>query len=686
MFSIKIKLLIALLVGGTLIGCGSSKTSDNSQETQDPPLEGSTVVATFKTLYEYSPFIKPLAGIGYAVYQNDGEFNTGLVMTVLNPEGTILKNQQYEISLLQEMQGTLLDMQNQLNEIGSQLDSILLEIGLAKAEILTNINDPSEHIVNISTVNESLYLLAQKYDPHNATQAALQEQSDSILSPNSKYHVLGELNQIHDAVTAKSAGKEAVLSTFTDALILKLGSSPTSSERINAYKALEYYTMQLIGAEIQATNLLVDASLYQDDNQSAKYYYEKLDQNLNDFFNTNESYSFTNNALRLTLRYSDNYYDKPDESGTFFANRSEEIFERMAFLKALVLQEKDKNKIIIYRVSENNDENLTFFTAPSAHTFPTSVLRCEEETSSPISVGAYDHWSLSELGEMELDLVNTYTLTQYTCPRVFEGMTNYIIDAGLNVVATLSPKKYNDGMKVSDEGEYLFGFAAIAQRESAGFEELSWSECHGKNYLRDTFYDNNERFLDNRNCFLDVCDYDAFLKDPLDKIFMKTKCQDLSHQTLYDIHTLNSSTQDCEVSDSQVYNMITMCSDTFTYTGEDDSDFTIDTRLDRSYLADAKHSFATDGTIKLGAGLFFEDISSGDIETIYEKVEKNEVQGEEYTYSDAQTFDKKVSLNTGHKYRLVVQMAAKIDQGTNTTRGFVSMEIEKKRKIRFIYP
>jgi len=74
------------------------------------------------------------------------------------------------------MRGTLLDIRNQLSAIGSQLDSVLLEIGLAKAQILTNINDPSLHVDNISTVNESLYILALKNNPHEASEKDLQDQ------------------------------------------------------------------------------------------------------------------------------------------------------------------------------------------------------------------------------------------------------------------------------------------------------------------------------------------------------------------------------------------------------------------------------------------------------------------------------------------------------------------------------
>lgn len=675
---------MAFLAGLVFVGCNSSKTV--GEEDSEPSLGSNPVVTTFKTLYEYSPFIKPILGLGYAVYQNDGEFNTGLVMSVLNPEGTILKNQEYEISLLEQMRGTLLDIQNQLSSIGSQLDNVLLEIGLAKAQILTNINDPSLHVDNIGTVNESLYILASNNSPHEASEDDLAAQADFILE---KSYVLGELNHIHSAITAPSAGKAPILSTFTDQLILGLGDSPTSNDLISAYKALEYYTMQLIGAEVQATNLLVDVSLYKDDNNSANYYYEKLNANLNDFFDIGESYSFTSNALRLILNYTDNYYDKPNESGAFFANRSEEVFERMAFLKGILLQDDDKSKVIIYRISENEDEDIELYAAPSPQTFPTSTLRCDKSALNTISSQNYDYWNESPSGEMQLNLANSYGIIEYTCNRIFEDYIDniYIIDEALNVADTISLQKYNDGMEKDGDGEYTFGFGAIANRDSAGFEQLSWNECHNGNYLRDTFYDDNEHFLDNLNCFLDECDYNSFLKDPLNNgIFMKTKCEDISHQTLYDTDTLdNEDIQDCKVLDSQVYNMITMCSDTFRYAGED-NDFAIDTRLFRKYLADAKHSFATDGTITLGAGLFLEDVTSGAMKTIYEKSEKNVIQGEEYSYSEAKTFHEQVSLNKGHQYRLVAQMAAKIDQGTNATRGFVSMELKKQRKIRFIYP
>ena len=238
--------------------------------------------------------------------------------------------------------------------------------------------------------------------------------------------MLGELNHIHSAVVAPSAGKSPILTTFTDQLILGLGDSPTSNDLINAYKELEYCTMQLIGTQTQATNLLVEASLYKDDNNSAKYYYEKLNQNLNDFFNADETYSFISNALRLMLRYSDSYYDKPNESGAFLANRSIEIFERMAFLKSIVLQDEDKSKVIIYRISENDSDDVTLYAMPDPHTRPTSTLKCDSSNTHSVPALSYDYWNRSGTGAMELSLANSYTLTEYTCPGVFEGHVDTI--------------------------------------------------------------------------------------------------------------------------------------------------------------------------------------------------------------------------------------------------------------------
>ena len=56
---------------------------------------------SLSSLQPYVPVITMAGSLGYAIYQNNGNITTGLIMKTLNPTAAILKSEEYEIGLLE---------------------------------------------------------------------------------------------------------------------------------------------------------------------------------------------------------------------------------------------------------------------------------------------------------------------------------------------------------------------------------------------------------------------------------------------------------------------------------------------------------------------------------------------------------------------------------------------------------
>ena len=623
---------------------------------------------SLSSLQPYVPVITMAGSLGYAIYQNNGNITTGLIMKTLNPTAAILKSEEYEIGLLETMGGTLQNIEDRLDDIDAQLNEVLLELSVNTHSIIGSINDPHEYIGNIYNYEQELHNIGKASGPHQANQNDLDQLATTILNygPDG---VNNQINQINLAITASQSGNAPVLKNLTEMLVSTAGSSTNINKYENAYQALESYTMKLIGGEARGTNLLVDANLYQGNKNAAQIANDTLHQNIQDIMSLSDiaagtpaQYGFIYNTVRLMLEFADPYYDAPRHDGKFLPDEAADIFERAEFLKYRMLDDNEP-VVIVYSITEVGEE----VSELKMRTLET-VSRC---TCSPASVSShlikgrgYDNWNDEEMKYNDQYQLNVYTFHLEPEAGPVAG-DYYVYGDGIKSTA-VHVRAYDKDMTVNPDGDIVFGFGLLTRRDSSRFTHLTWKECYGDIDLR---YRYSDSLLD---AIVDG-NYNDYLTNPLSRgVDMKTTCDEWTNHG----DCLNMSSDDpCDD--------ISLCT-SFTYTGDDTRNLTMSVKLYRKMNMDADIYHKTDGEVTGYIHLYVRDEDSEKNYDLYEN-EYQHIQGWHYQYEDSSFFTGNLKLVPGHKYHVRLHMRASVHQGILNTAGYFNLHIHAAEPIRFIF-
>ena len=639
-----------------------------------PPLQFSIA-----SLQPYVPIITTAGSLGYAIYQNDGEISTGLIMRTLNPTAAILKSEEYEIELLKTMEGTLLDIENHLVDIDNKMDTVLLELSIDTNDILGNINDPREYIGNIYNFEQELYEIGKTsgecntddgcyITPHQANQNDLDMLAAKILDygPDGVHN---QVNQIHLAITGSQSGNKPVLKNFTETLIKKTAVSSNVKKYENAYQALENYSMKLISGEIRGVNLLVDADLYQGNKNAAQAANDLLHQNIQDIMSLSDisagapaQYGFIYNTVCLMLGFADPYYDAPGHDANFLPDEAEEIFKRAEFLKRR-LEGDNTPIIVVYSITEAGEEvselKLTGMGDIGCTCRPTRV------TSHLIEGRGYDNWDGDKLKYNNQYRLNVHEFDLDTTAG--PGVGDYYIHGdGVNSTA-VRVQAYNPDMTVNPEGDIFFGFGLLTKRDSSRFDHLKWHECYED-------IDYQYRCHDSLFDAINYGDYDDYMTNPLRHhlgVYMATSCDKVNHGDC-----INMSSEDPR-------DDISLCT-SFTYQGDDTHNVKVSVKLYRNMEMDADIYHKTDGDVKGLIHLYIRDEDAEKNCELYEN-EHQHIQGWDYQYEDTSTFSGSLELVPGHTYHMRLHMRASVHQGLMNTAGYFHLKIKAMEPVRFIF-
>lgn len=645
------------LYGNIFGGLAYEGQIDEYDDYLPPPM----LQMSLSDIQPYLPAIKLVGSLGYAIYQNDGDISTGLIMRTLNPMGEVLKNQDYMINLLETMVGTLQDIENQLAAMDQKLNTVLLEIKLSKSEILGNINDPHEYISNIDSYEKELRQLADRNAPRSADQNQLDELADNILDygPDG---VFNQVNQIHNAITASQSGREPVLKNFTDQLILKTAESTDINKYENAYQALENYTMKLISGEARGANLLVDAHLYRDEKEAASQINDMLQENIQEIMSLSDisegtmaQYGFIYNTARLMLSSADPYYDAPGRSGEFIPAAAGDIFKRAEFLKRRLLND-DEPVVVVYSITEVGEDVADLYLTGTS---PIRSTRSPESITSHLIQGkGYDNWD-----GRTMRFNNQYQLNIYTFHLDARDSGDwYVHGDNVNSIG-IKVQNYRQDMVVDPDGGIVFGFGLITKRNSHRFDALQWHECGD-------FVDTNH--FDDSLISYDGTD-DEYLNNPLGhQVWLKTTCDERN-----DDGDCINNTSDWPTGD------ISLCT-YFTYGGTSERHVTMDTKLYRRLIMDAENDHGTDGDVWGRIKLYVRDEDAGINYFLYEN-EHQHIQGWQYNYQHSDYFTEDLKLVPGHRYHMRIHLHGHIEQGLMSRNGYVELKIHTAEPIRFIF-
>ncbi|MBW1645875.1 MAG: hypothetical protein JRJ56_06060 [Deltaproteobacteria bacterium] len=650
------------------------------------------VMLSISDLQTYAPIITMAGGLGYAIYQNDGQITTGLIMSTLNPTGEILKSQEYEIGLLKTMEGMLADVDNRLQIIDGKLNNLLLEFHLSTDKIIAAAIDPRQYIDSIYYYESELFNLGGGADPegfvkpHTANQDQLDQLANAVLAFNLD-SVNSQINQIQGVITGTNSSGDPLLEVFTDALITKLHTSSDINRYDNAYQALESYTMKLVNAEVRGTNLVVDASLYQADRaatENGKDSYRRqaaaanttLKHNLREILSW-KKYGFLYNTMWLMLSQADPYYDAPGYEGHFLPPAASDIIKRADFLQRRLINEPPNSvtvidnpyapggkvyqyhgvTVVVYYVTEVGEP----VPEPTLGTLDGRMARWQPDktTTYQVTGRGYDSWQGSKM-----KYSNQYQATVYEFQ--VEGAGNYYVyGEGINSQA-IEARPYNARMQPDPEGEILYGFALLTKRDSHRFEQLQWQEC-----LSDE--DHRYRSGDSLMAAIDAGNSQDYLKNPLaNGVWIKAHCDEWN-----DHH-------DCIIYSSEnPCNDLSLCT-YFTYDGNDTRHATMSIKLYRYMNMDAEIAKKTDGEVKGKIKLYVYDQDEEKTYELYENKYQT-IQGWHYKYDDTSIFTGDLKLVPGHRYRVRIHLRASIDQGLMNTAGYFKLKLVAREPLRFFF-
>ena len=654
-----------------------------------PPLQFSV-----SSLQPYLPIITTGASLGYAIYQNDGDITTGLLMRTLNPTGAILKSEEYEIGLLKNMVGTLKEIESRLDDIDATMNTMLLKMELDKTTLLKDINNPKDAIDSISNYSQELYELGIKCDesgachpiqPHQADQNRLDAFAAAVLSFGND-GVRKNLTSIQSAITG-SSGSTPILQNFTDNLITAVAGSTKTDKYMSAYQALEQYTMELIGAETRGADLLVDAHLYKNEQSAAQVINNLLQDNIRSVVSLPEpdeppslpsQSSFLYNTIRLMLSFADPYYDAPGHDGHFLPDEAVKIFKQAEFLHHRFVNEPRNSveiiqnpyvaggkayryagvTVVVYHITEAG-EPVPELKMKSLGAGSNCTCEPSKVSTYLITGKGYDNWQGSKL-----KYSNQYQLSIYEFQSEVKG-GYYVYGDGINSTA-IETQAYNPAMEPDLDGEILYGFTLITKRNSSRFSGLKWHECIADIDHQYRAYDSLFEAIEDGN-------YDSYLAtDPLSSgVWIKTTCDEWDNG---DCINMNSDDPRGDIS---------ICS-SFTYDGDDTRSPEISVKLYRKMNMDSDIKGKTDGDVWGKIELYIYDEDAETSYKLYEN-EHQHIQGWHYKYEDTSTFSTHITLIPEHKYYLRLHMRASIEQGLMNTAGYFYLKIQAKEPIRFIF-
>jgi len=651
-----------------------------------PPLQFS-----FSSLQPYLPVITTVGSLGYAVYQNDGEITTGLIMQALNPIGSVIKSEEYEISLLTTMQKTLENIYNKLATLESKIDELLLELKVSTDEILQEIDSPRKDIASIKNYELELQELGRSYigcdsdevcylKPHEGNQDRLEELANSILASGPD-GVHDKIVQIQSTITGGALNSNAILNVLTHELILQTQANINNDEENkrdaywNAYREIENYTMTLINAEVNGVNLLVDANMYKNRKNAALAAIDMLHHNIKEIMSLSDlsteaiaRYGFIYNTVSLMLSFANPYYDDPKYDEDFLPEGTEDIFKQAEFLKRRLLNDSQP-VVVVYSITEAGEEAGDIFlqgtNGKGGKMSPTSI------TSHLIEGRGYDNWDGNKM-----KYNNKYQLNIYTFNLELDvgwGPGLYYIYGDTIKSTAIEVQAYNEDMSVNPNGKIVYGFGLCSQRDSARFSHLKWYECNEDTDHRYRSYDSLMEAIDNGR-------YKEYMSNPLaEGVDLKTTCSEWKN------HDCHNQTNEDPCGD------VSICT-SFVYNGDNTRNATMKVTLHRYINLDSEIYHGFDGVARGSINLYLRDEDAGTNYRLYEttKIHKKThgekvVEGWHYKYSDDSTFHGNIKLVPGHSYHMRLHMRASVHQNNSsaTNHGYFHLNIKALEPIRF---
>jgi hypothetical protein len=374
---------------------------------------------------------------------------------------------------LDEMNGKLDTIINMLDNIWNFLGGLLLQLKILEADILKEVNNPTDALDEIDTYHTELIQIAKGKRPGQVDQQDILDLAGYI---EDGLRIENDVNGIFRAICPLTIASTPILNNYTNLVYdtMRAGNGTFT----DAYLGLELYTSQLVMNQLKGVNLVVEAMNLDDDDTSATTYLDWYNGILTEEIdNPSNGASFMYNVYRLALANIDL---TPDDEQTFF---SEEIHSSLA--RALFYRH-----ISLYSDQPLGLQFLLFTTQDADHLAPdyllarsdsyTTVRLWRHEITTVIDVPGkvYDHWDDNHLSPSTLYNVYIYTPDWRGTPPGdyhIETPDSHYIDAYATV------ETYDSNYTKTDDGEINYGCAVKFLRtpvNRADPDDAHWTSDH----------------------------------------------------------------------------------------------------------------------------------------------------------------------------------------------------------------
>ncbi|WP_025321393.1 hypothetical protein [Deferrisoma camini] len=656
-------LFLVLACVGLVVGCGSDSDSDPEGDASPPPILespapalGASPEGPSETSVPYSSILSAvttIGGLGYAVYQNDGEVDSGLIMRVINPQGYLIQGQEEQTEMLRAMRGTLDDIVGNLDEIRTELDTIVGQMKKNHDELLNLIASPYDARSTIRTAEQEFIARTAGFGPDEADGQAMKDLYDLIMDT---YGTWEKVNNIQDKITLPGA---PILSTHTNYLIDNIGDllELNNQDLINAYNSLEHYTYYWVNTMTRGTNLVIEAHMAgvkdYDETGIARTKYEWLKEYIEEDLNNYEAeYSFINNVWKLVITYTDPYYAHPDHDRSFLPEGTEDVLKRAEFFRRALTDQMEIG-LIFYdiRTAQSAPGPLYARSLEDGSVYECSVQRFERKGEP------YDLWDGNVLSYSDV-----YRITLYECD-VPEGEYQLEDEAGETVRDYVSVERYDDRLQSDPEGAFRYGFGIVSSRHSAQLEKLPWrtsSRYRGIKARYTTLRTTRAGTTEVTHTTYPDASYSFVTSKRLDYPLEISMRFDPAGTDAFGNPYASYRQNNYNDKPNHFFNDKLSIYKEFVYEGESDHTFVLDTRFDRDYHVDTDIAIRSDTTAKTVSRMYLYDMTEGKtVEEISPGFDVlKEVHGDDLRRSYDDPIRHRIRLKKGHRYRIYIHMAA----------------------------
>lgn len=356
-------------------------------------------------------------------------------------------------------------IQSEIHSLEKGITALMKQINFTDYNIKESVNWPRQPITDIFSVSRDLMQKAENKKPGDGNRTEIKNFANTILDPTNG--IRPDVDGIFLAIKGNNVG---ILSNHVKLMLTKLSYNDPNLKV--AYKSLEHFTSTLLNAQLAGVNLVIEAYKAQDNNSSAKIYFNdfvKSNDNgdgveaelYDEVANLDNSYSFIYNAVNLVLENAPLY-------GQFLSDSAVSILKQAEFYR-LISANTDHSKfgLHLFHISTMDMKKAPDILYVAMN--KTGDYACKSSTHT-VTGRTYDYWK-----DGNVKPSREYNVVEYDCGTVPNGNYDIFVSEKLDApsIGRVEVEQYDTNYDLNKSGNISYGFALLTDRVDNRYEQSS---------------------------------------------------------------------------------------------------------------------------------------------------------------------------------------------------------------------